>query len=879
MSQSRVLMKLLEIGIVLGLTVVGALLSPSTAADFSCTITAPRPARAFFPHEPIYLTITVTGPRQQVDYVIHDYDGRARIVDRISLGDGQPALLRVPFDMPLGIYYLTLIFPTGLQVRDAFCVIPRPDNAAGEYGLFSFHCADQRDSVLAALAQIGVRIIRTDLDWPSTEPAKGQFSLAKAQRLATLYKKYGMQWIPILGYSPRWMGMAPANAEGRAAVAWHTWPPRETTPWAGYVKQVVDYLGSQTVHWPSEQIIPRADAYASEDLPLVNRWEIWNEVDQNFYYGYWHRYLDLLRIAYCTIKNHDYRALVLYGGSCGHWTELGMTYHANCQYHFDELAFHPGGTDIGTSLEVYYTGAPQIGNGYGIYHPAVHTETYPTAPAGLSEAQYMYRLYTTLKKWNERIFCTFHGGRLLGEADPNSAALLGEKGDQLVPNAKYVAFAVARWVLSNATYVGPLDFGDQVEACLFLKNGRPMLVAWSDVGASIQVDVAEDARIIDEMGRKFPVPGTGLTRAIHLTSRPTVIYGLHYPYFSKAVRNQAEIYLTTPQGFETDRIFGYIKPLQQDAAWAWGRWPEHFRRVLTQATKIADQRPRAGARALRLPQMVIHGQLYRTLRECADQGKLAGPTRHLIHRLLTFSEWLGRVADARDECWEVYNPRDNLVDKLNERINELRDRTHHDGMVHPLAAQCGQLAEQQLLRVVKDDCGGAYRTAVGATNTAILLTDIEPPVLLDVLAVANFPTAIQLVKTLTLTPGQEHNLQVRIYNFTHQPIAGTITWELPETWETHQITRSFSAPAQDYSDTIDCLVEIPGEPRPWVEKQTWSPNGSISVHLPEPLAERSDLYLQGQLDDGRSLLTMCYSVGVGEWVSSSTGSQHSGDQQ
>ncbi len=488
----------------------------------------------------------------------------------------------------------------------------------------------------------------------------------------------------------------------------------------------------------------------------------------------------------------------------------------------------------------------------------------------------MYQLYATLKKWQERIFCTFDGGRIVGPSDPASLALVWTKGDQLVPNAKYVAFAVARWVLSNATYVGPLEFGDEVAAHLFLKHGRPLLGAWADSDTTVRIALADDARLIDEMGRKFPVPGTGSTRAVYLTPVPKVIYGVDYLYLSKAIQSQMEIYLTTPQGFKTDRSFGYIAPLQQDAAWAWGLWPGHFRRTIAWATKIADQRPRAGPRALGTPQMVIHNQLYRTVRKCAQQGEIVGRTPNIVYRLQTVSEWLGRVADARDECWDTYAPQRSLVDKLNQRLNELGDDIRRQGMIYPLAQQSLQRAEHQLGRAVKEHGGGAYRAAVGETNTATLLAQVEPQVLIKVFAVANFPTATQLVKILTLAPDQ-HNLQVRIYNFTAEPVAGTITWELPETWEPYQIAKPFSAPAHGYSQTIDCLVEIPDEPRPWVEKYPWSPAGGVLVRLPEPVAERSDVYLKGQLDDGRSLLTMVYGVGVGEWVSPTTSSQSPAD--
>jgi len=46
----------------------------AVAQEFSCTITAPRPARAFFPGESIYLTVTVSGPQQQATYTIFDYE-------------------------------------------------------------------------------------------------------------------------------------------------------------------------------------------------------------------------------------------------------------------------------------------------------------------------------------------------------------------------------------------------------------------------------------------------------------------------------------------------------------------------------------------------------------------------------------------------------------------------------------------------------------------------------------------------------------------------------------------------------------------------------------------------------------------------------------
>ncbi len=167
---AQLLAALIMIAATVALTVYSPLCV--VAQEFSCTITAPRPARAFFPGESIYLTVTATGPQQQATYTIFDYQGRRRIVNTLQVGNGQPRNLAIPFRMPTGIYYLTLNFATGQQVNDAFCVIPRPDDEAGEYGIFGFHLGNPSEQLVAALAQAGVRLVRDDMDWVNSEPTQ-----------------------------------------------------------------------------------------------------------------------------------------------------------------------------------------------------------------------------------------------------------------------------------------------------------------------------------------------------------------------------------------------------------------------------------------------------------------------------------------------------------------------------------------------------------------------------------------------------------------------------------------------------------------------------------------------------------------------------------
>jgi len=264
--------------------------------------------------------------------------------------------------------------------------------------------------------------------------------------------------------------------------------------------------------------------------------------------------------------------------------------------------------------------------------------------------------------------------------------------------------------------------------------------------------------------------------------------------------------------------------------------------------------------------MITHAQLYRTVRKCEPAGYIHNPAPHIVYRLECLTEWLGRVADARDRIWEVYNPQSRFTDKLLNRMEQLQTRITANGLNYPLAQQSLDRARRQIDQAIQYHHGGAYRAATGLHNTAVLLSNLEQPKLLKVFAVADFVTATQLVKGLALPPGIEHNLRVTVYNYTDQPVAGYITWHLPETWSKSTITKPFTAPAGGYSEPIDCLVTIPDEPKPWVEKQGATSAGQVTLRLPEPISAQSDLKLSGELSDGRHLLDMHYNVLVGEPV-------------
>ncbi|HEY3397221.1 MAG TPA: hypothetical protein VGM19_06115 [Armatimonadota bacterium] len=869
------------------LLLLGLVDAPGEAAPL-CSISAARPARAFYPGERIVLSLQVAGPLLGCTYQVTDYYGHQSLPGYLRVGKDIPRALALGIARDYGVFYLSLEFSNGATQRDAYCVLPRPDAQPGDYGPFSWHFSSDRRQDWCALAQVGCRLIRRDMDWVSLQTTPGPMDLTKARVFATLAQEYGMQLIPILGYSPRWAGLRPVNATGRAAVATHTWPPASTGEWRKYVSALVEYLGPMRVAWPPRAALAPQQASQTDSLPLVHSWEIWNEVDQNFYYGYWGRYLDLLRIAHGEIKRGDPAATVLYGGSCGHWTELGMTYKTAGQFFFDRLSIHPGGTDFDQVLENYYTGAPQIGNGYGLYRPTTMTESYPFCPANLTEAQYMLRLYTVLRKWPVDTFCAYDGGRVIGDPDvaagvaptdfvrvageyqTQKAALLWQPDkDNLAPNAKYVALAVARWLLSDAAYTGPVQLADGVQAQLFLAHSYPVVVCWADTPTVVTLRAGAGATVLDEMGKATPLTVAGGRTSFTVGPAPRVLRGLDRSYLAEAITRQAELYLGTPQGFASTRPFGYLGTLERDAAWAGGDWGPTFRAALATATRAVTAQPVRGGPLLGLAQGEINAQISRELTKCQTLGSVNTRAQATVWRLETMSEWLGRVVDEYSWRWPQFRTPPGTLNQLQQAQDRLSlaAADPERGLTRPLTEQSLRRSRDTLSRVGAAQGPGSYRAARGMYLAASLYAQLEPPVLTGVTVAPDFVTATQLVKALTLIPGQTHEISCLVHNYTPQPVSGTLTLTLSEAWTPEPASLPFSVAAGGVSEPLVFRFTLPGGPQPWPLVSGVTPPGEVvPLRRPGDLSGSVQVMLGGALSDGRALLPTICSLLVGEYV-------------
>ncbi len=856
--------RLLARGVCLVLCTLG--LRVPSALAVPCTTTSLRAVRTFYTGETPYLSLLTHSRSVNLRYVVRNFEGAVYAQGTINTRSDRPETLQLP-GAPNGFYNALLTFPDGSTINEDLAVIPRPDADAADDGLFGFACPIN-DEDYQALAQAGVRTIRSDLDWPHTELTQGKYNSSEALGYLTTLQKYGLRMIPTLGYSPGWTRIPIDDYPDRG----HTWPPDSVEDWDGYVRYLYSTVGTQTVSWPSRQIVPDDSLVQPQALPFVRAWEVWNEADQGFYSGPWGRYLDLLRVAHCAIKGAAPGQKVIYGGSCGHWTELGMTCAANALYYFDSLCLHAGG-DITNCIPTWRYGAPQVLYRSRLPRPSAYTECYPSAPSGVSEPDGLVRMFASLKAYRETDYCMSEmGGLVEGSRGTNSISLLYRNAaGELRPNPKYVAYAVCRWLLSSATYLGPLYFNGAsvsspggIVAYLFAWRGQPLLIAWADGGASISVTLGANACRYDSMGRSHPLSSGGAS--FSLSGGPTIVFGLADSYIPTALANYCDLVMAMEYGLP--RPAGCSSPYCHslgydltDSIRAGGSVTG-----LRQALQSVD--PTNGA-TWDAPASYLLGLLRS---ECSgDIGRgtvMSNWGGMMLMRLQDVAEWYADVRDA------VALPRGegptisaDDVSGLMQRLGSAATVVHNwdKGTVRPHFESLVSRAQVLADRCSRTRGPGAFGAAANVATVVEQYGTRESTILRDIFAVAHFPTANQMLKGYLFHPGRTHTLYAQVYNYTNNDVTGTLSWSVPDAWLAPTGPLCFTAPAHGHTDRLPMQVTLPGLPTPWGLAWATTPQETFLVTIPATLSTSADLVLSGSLSDGTPLLSVDYPVDVGTW--------------
>jgi len=551
-------------------------------------------------------------------YSVTDHDGVRWETRKLWVSATAPALLELRNNLPTGVYTVALDKAGRRVAEEIICVVPNPDEGIGDGRMFGVNHKPTTDEEWDAFAIMGVRTLRTEFSWPTIESVQGQYDFRFFDYTVANAKQRGMRLIMLTGHTPRFYSMKPVDAEGRVGSAWFTWAPADTLPWFEFVNAI----GGRVL---GERLAPAVDSRDGKaqgmSLPLVAAWEVWSEADQNFYYGDWNRYLDMLRVAYCTLKSHDARMPVVYG-SCGHWTEAAYTVQSRCEDYFDLAAHHPGGTDPAQSLTHWYINMPQVFIKPGKPRESAFTECYyhPTDPA--REAGFQLRLFATFKSRHENYFirsgCM---GGVIGRPGEDYEALLWRGG----------ALAAGGCALRRTAGRTP---------------GR-------EIGTVHEAGRADGGGLGRPQAERQAVDwGGGASGGPHGPCRKPdrqqsfALRGVGWGYIAEAMRGATELRLTTDMGFVPERNSGYIDPLEQDADLAIrADFADELRSAIDSAADAVKTQLYAAQR-LAGDGMVMAAQ------SCQETRVFSPLARNVIWRLAQYTEELGLIADGVGQRWE-----------------------------------------------------------------------------------------------------------------------------------------------------------------------------------------------------------------------------------
>lgn len=852
-------------------------LAASVALGEQCHITMPRPGHAFYTGEPVQLSLTVSGPRQRLAYTVADDRGLVLRMGEVNVGLGQTVELGLRGTLPTGWYVLRLI-GCNVQAEETFCVIPRPWEEPGDYGLFGLHPDDWSPESLLAAAQIGVRHIRHGIFWPNAEPSRGQWDEAYTQRGYEWAQRSGQQMLVLLGHTPLFVAQRAENCHSWIEQAWFTWQPREPDEFASYARRVMAFAADKRVMWPPAEIVPRGEMVKPESLPWVWGWEMWNEVDLIYYFGDWNRYCELLHLTYGISREHTPEAPVLYGGSTGNWPAMCRLMSGPGQYTYDYNTFHPD-HEITRRLSLWYSGAPQVPYCVGLPRETIHTEAYATAvEQGEDLSAYretpgdLLRLYLTLKAWREVGY--YRSGCLgawidNGQLPCRGMSLLVRHGDGLHPTPLYPAFAAARWLVSNATLVGPVKLATDVTAYAFLKGGRTMLAAWTDDAAEVTLELEPGAYRVDPMGRRFHL-GDRARYRWHLGRDPLVVVGVRpSAYLGSALRQEYALFAGTYHGVPPWPGCGvwYTGKLEHDVAACAGS--EAPTRLLTAVRKAARALAQGdGATEMLVAQSTCGEVMARIVRRCEDVGETDHQAANTVWRLARISEWLGEVADAAAVAPSAGVEPAGYAETW-QRLRRVQTAVVGAGGTRPFADKLLARARRDLTSSPQPTGPGRLMAARQKIELGGRWAAVEPAVELHVVPLVDFLTARLMLKAVLLEPGRTHALRLWVHNLRTDTVRGSLTVGFPELWEPREVTVPFTAPPGNPSAPMDLSFEVPGLPLPWVRRATPTLDGDLLVELPSALRDVSEVVVSGTVHQGAAMPMVRYFVHVGQAVSDS----------
>jgi hypothetical protein len=215
---------------------------------------------------------------------------------------------------------------TGNRTAKADAVLAPPDGYGFSVGGPMTWMSDvDADRELDAAANAGATWIRVLISWDRVEPMPGAFDWGYVDHWINGTLARGMKVLGVIAYTPDW---------ARPPGSQYTAPPAKPAVFASFAKKVAQRYGDR-----------------------VSDWEIWNEPNVPYFFGYIQDraapYTALLKAAYPAIKSVQPHSTVVVGGMSRASGPDAPPVFINAMYalgakgSFDALAMHPYVTPTG----------------------------------------------------------------------------------------------------------------------------------------------------------------------------------------------------------------------------------------------------------------------------------------------------------------------------------------------------------------------------------------------------------------------------------------------------------------------------------------------------------------------------------------------------
>lgn len=510
------------------LTLHNAALLAETAPAGAFEVGLDLPARLalFSPGDPVRVRVTNRADRP-LPFVLEGkltafYGTSLPFRREQTLAPGESAVFDVAEKLPLnGHWTIDWTIRSGGDSQGGkagFAVLPelppyRPRKGDFAFGVCSHPnrwAAGEQELEAQAAARLGVRYLRSGVDWSQIQPTAERFDFDRFDRIVDLFGRYGIEVQGMFGFCARWA----APEETRNAPSYHAWSRAkpELGAWKRYVETTARHFRGR-----------------------IRIWEIWNEPDL---YAFSHfgveDYLDLAKAASETIRRTDPELVIFTGGFAGLGSHPGRR-DPDFQFKamrdgwkfFDVHAYH-GHANYATYARQIDERLLPLREKAGVQIPWYANETAVSAIGGTEREQAAALFKKLLFSWSRgAVGYNWYDLRNDGYApnDPEHHFGLLTTDFQAKPVLS-VYHMLARY-FRGAKYIGELELPEGCDGFVFENGGDRLLAVWNEAnraGGIIAVSTdAAGAERIDMMGNATPLTLSDGAVLTGITAEPMVI--------------------------------------------------------------------------------------------------------------------------------------------------------------------------------------------------------------------------------------------------------------------------------------------------------------------------------------------------------------------